>query len=224
MMVSDWLQFYNGVRLTPVLQWYQTDSSFTVVSDLLLCYDVQLIPVLWSPADPSVMMVSVWLQCHDVQLIPVLWWCQSDSSVMMSSWSQCYDGVSLTPVSWCPADPSVMMSSWSQCCDVQLIPVLWWCADRTAADEPPDALPEEGVAHQGTEHCTGVHHLPGTCPSLSLLHIPCLPFLSLTLGVITYLGLIMKILIRWRYLHRTKLCLEGLFQAHTHTHTGSVVI
>ena len=110
------------------------------------------------------------------------------------------------------------MSSWFQCCDVQLIPVLWWCADRTAADEPPDALPEEGVAHQGTEHCTGVHHLPGTCPSLSLLHIPCMPFLSLTLSFITYLGLIMKIMIRWSYLHSTKSCLEGLFQAHIHTH------
>ena len=117
-MMPHQLQFYDGIRLTPVLQWCQTNTSFTMVLDRLQLYSgARLTPVLWCPADPSVMMVSVWLQCYDVQLIPVLW-CPAKPIVMMVSvWLQCCD-VQLIPVLWCPADPSVMMVCRQNSC--------WW--------------------------------------------------------------------------------------------------
>ena len=61
---------------------------------------------------------------------------------------------------------------------VKLTLVFWWCVDRTAAGESPDASPEEGIAHQGTEHRTGVYHLPGTHPSLSVPLTSTLPLVQ----------------------------------------------
>ena len=126
MMLSVLLHFYDGVKLTPISHFCQTDiifynvvkltpvlgcqtvSNFTMVSHWLQFYGgVRLTPVLWwHQTDSSFVMISnslvLWCwkcqTCQRCQTDSVLWYCQTDSSFMtVSSWHWFYDSVKLTP-------------------------------------------------------------------------------------------------------------------------------